>query len=102
VSRRTRFGVFSRAPRGVAGAQLGPCYHQFCDNLRGDGHNAALCAQLAEDCELVGNGNVDALDVNSDAIAASVLTFAYDTSVVNAVAGKRGKSKRLFKFGDVR
>ena len=87
---------------GVAGAQLDPCYHQFCDNLRGDGHNAALFAQLAEDYELVGNVNVDALDVNSDALAATVLTFAYDTSSVNAVAGKAGRSNGLFKFGETR
>ena len=85
---------------GVAGAQLDPCYHAFCDNLRGDGHNAALFAQLAQDYELVGNVNVDALDVNSDAIAASVLTFAYDSSSVNAVAGKPGRSNGLFKLGD--
>ncbi len=87
---------------GVAGAQLDPCYHQFCDNLRGDGHNAALFAALAEDYELVGNVNVDALDVNSDAIAATVLTFAYDSSSVNAVAGKPGKSNGLYKFGEPR
>jgi Zn-dependent M28 family amino/carboxypeptidase len=85
---------------GVAGAQLDPCYHQFCDNLRGDGQNAALFDQLSEDYELIGNVNVDALDVNSDAVAASVLTFAYDTSSVNAVAGETGKG--LFKFGDPR
>src|SRR4029079_8206862 len=83
---------------GVADAPLDPCYHQFCDNLRGDGHNAALFSQLAQDYELVGNINVDALDVNSDAIAASVLTFAYDSSSVNAVAGKPGKSNGLYKF----
>jgi len=82
---------------GVAGAQLDPCYHQFCDNLRGDGQNAALYAQLREDYELVGNINVDALDVNADAIATAVLTFAYDTSTVNAVAGKPGKSNGLYK-----
>jgi hypothetical protein len=87
---------------GVAGAQLDPCYHQFCDNLRGDGHNNALFAQLAQDYELVGNVNVDALDTNSDAIAASVLTFANDTSSVNAVAGKPGKSNGLYKFGETR
>ena len=82
---------------GVAGAQLDPCYHAFCDNLRGDGQNAALYAQLREDYELVGNINVDALDVNADAIATAVLTFAYDTSTVNAVAGKPGKSNGLYK-----
>ena len=71
---------------GVAGAQLDPCYHAFCDNLRGDGHNAALFdAAAREDYELVGNVNVDALDANSDAVAATVLTFAYDTSF-----GERG------------
>jgi Zn-dependent M28 family amino/carboxypeptidase len=84
---------------GVAGAAYDPCYHAFCDNLRGDGQPAALYAQLRQDYELVGNINVDALDVNSDAIATAVLTFAYDTSTVNAVAGKPGKSKGLFKNG---
>ena len=87
---------------GVAGAQLDPCYHAFCDNLRGDGHNVALFDALAEDYELVGNVNVDALDTNSDAVAASVLTFAYDTSSVNAVAGKSGNSNGVFKFGETR
>ena len=38
--------------------------------------------------------------MNSDAIATSVLTFAYDTSTVNGVAGKPGKSKGLYKSGD--
>jgi Zn-dependent M28 family amino/carboxypeptidase len=87
---------------GVAGAQLDPCYHAFCDNLRGDGHNVALFNQLAQDYELVGNVNVGALDVNSDAIAATILTFANDTSSVNAVAGKPGRSNGLFKFGETR
>ena len=87
---------------GVAGAAYDPCYHSFCDNLFGDGQNEALYDQLREDYTLVGNINVDALDVNSDAIATSVLTFAYDTSTVNGVPGKRGKSKGLFKNGSVR
>jgi Zn-dependent M28 family amino/carboxypeptidase len=82
---------------GVAGAAYDPCYHQFCDNYRGDGQNVALYDQLRADYSLVGNVNVDALDVNSDAVATAVLTFAYDTSTVNAVAGKRGQSKGLFK-----
>ncbi|MBE2320705.1 M28 family peptidase [Solirubrobacter sp. CPCC 204708] len=84
---------------GVAGAAFDPCYHSFCDNLRGDGQNVALYDALREDYELVGNVNVHALDVNSDAIATSVLTFAYDTSTVNAVAGKPGKGKGLTKSG---
>ena len=82
---------------GVAGAAFAPCYHAFCDNLRGDGQPAALYAQLHEDYELVGNINLDALDVNADAIATAVLTFAYDTSTVNAVAGKPRKSNGLYK-----
>ena len=82
---------------GVAGAAYDPCYHAFCDNLRGDGQNVALYDALREDYELVGNINVHALDVNSDAIATAVLTFAYDTSTVNGVAGKPGKSKGLYK-----
>jgi Zn-dependent M28 family amino/carboxypeptidase len=84
---------------GVAGAAFDPCYHAFCDNLTGAGQNVALYNLLREDYELVGNINVHALDVNSDAIATAVLTFAYDTSSVNAVAGKPGKSKGLFKPG---
>jgi Zn-dependent M28 family amino/carboxypeptidase len=87
---------------GVAGAALDPCYHSFCDNLRGDGQNAALYAQLEEDYDLVGNINTHALDVNSDVIAATTLTFAFDTSTVNGVRapGKShgaGKSMDAFK-----
>ena len=82
---------------GVAGAAYDPCYHQFCDNLTGAGQPAALYAALREDYALIGNVNVHALDVNSDAIAAAVLTFAYDTSTVNGVPGKPGKSKGLYK-----
>lgn len=80
---------------GVAGAQLDPCYHAPCDILTGEGHDDALYAALAEDYELVGNVNVDALDVNSDAIATAVLTFAYDTSAVNGVPGKPGNSRGI-------
>jgi Zn-dependent M28 family amino/carboxypeptidase len=86
---------------GVAGAQYDPCYHAFCDNLRGDGQNVALYNALREDYELVGNINVHALDVNSDAIATAVLTFGYDTSTVNGVPGKPGKSKGLYKSENV-
>jgi Zn-dependent M28 family amino/carboxypeptidase len=84
---------------GVVGAAYDPCYHQFCDNLRGDGQDEMLYDALREDYELVGNVNVHALDVNADAIATSVLTFAYNTSTVNAVAGKPGESKGLYKSG---
>jgi Zn-dependent M28 family amino/carboxypeptidase len=86
---------------GVAGAAYDPCYHRFCDNLTGDGQPAALYTALREDYELIGNINVHALDVNSDSIAASVLTFAYDTSTVNGVPGKPGNSNGLYKSGTV-
>jgi hypothetical protein len=60
------------------------------------GQNVALYNALRGDYELVGNVNVYALDVNSDAVATAVLAFANDTSTVNAVAGK---SKGLYKSG---
>ncbi|MDT0141636.1 M28 family peptidase [Microbacterium sp. PRC9] len=53
---------------GVAGQQYDPCYHLACDDI----DNLAL----------------DALDVNSDAIAAAVMTYAYSTETVNGVPGK--------------
>lgn len=55
---------------GAAGIAYDPCYHQACDTI--------------------GNVNTHALDVNSDAIATVVLTFAIDTKLVNGVAGKPG------------
>jgi Zn-dependent M28 family amino/carboxypeptidase len=54
---------------GTAGQQYDPCYHQACDDI----DNLAL----------------DALDVNSDAIATAVLTYAYSTESVNGVVGKK-------------
>ena len=50
---------------GTAGIAYDPCYHQPCDNRS--------------------NLNLTALDVNSDAIATAVITFAFDTSAVNGV-----------------
>lgn len=87
---------------GVPGAAYDPCYHAACDNLTGEGQNEALYDQLREDYDLVGNINVHALDVNADALAAAVITFAYDTSAVNEVRvpGKShgaGKSADAFK-----
>ncbi|GAA4410406.1 M28 family metallopeptidase [Fodinibacter luteus] len=71
---------------GVPGASYDPCYHQPCDNLTGAGQDAELYAALEEDYDLVGNVNAFALDVNSDAVAASIITFAFDTSTVNDVS----------------
>ncbi len=53
---------------GTVGAQYDPCYHAACDTY----DNVAL----------------HALDVNSDAIAIAVLTYAYSTETVNGVVGK--------------
>jgi Zn-dependent M28 family amino/carboxypeptidase len=53
---------------GTAGQQYDPCYHLRCDTYA--------------------NNNDYALDVNSDAIAYTVLQFAMNTEVVN---GQRGK-----------
>ena len=78
---------------GVAGASYDPCYHQACDNLTGAGQNTALYDQLRADYTLIGNINVHALDVNSDAIATAVLTFAYDTSTVNGAPGHPGRGQ---------
>ena len=77
---------------GVAGASYDPCYHQPCDNLTGEGQDDDLYDLLREDYKLVGNINKHALDVNSDAIATSVLTFAKDTSTVNGDSGGSGKA----------
>ena len=75
---------------GVAGESYDPCYHSECDNLTGAGQDQAVYDALREDYTLVGNINVHALDVNSDAIATAVLTFAYDTSTVNGAPGHPG------------
>jgi Zn-dependent M28 family amino/carboxypeptidase len=53
---------------GTAGEQFDPCYHAACDTYE----------NVAE----------HALDVNSDAIAFSVLTFAYSTESVNGAPGR--------------
>jgi Zn-dependent M28 family amino/carboxypeptidase len=54
---------------GTLDAQFDPCYHAPCDTLD--------------------NVNLEALDVNSDAIAFAVLTYAYSTESVNGVPGRR-------------
>jgi Zn-dependent M28 family amino/carboxypeptidase len=54
---------------GEAGEQFDPCYHLACDTFA--------------------NNNDHALDVNTDAIAFAVLTFAYSTESVNGVRGQR-------------
>jgi len=73
---------------GLPGEAYDPCYHQACDSLTADGADQALYKALnkAYKQRLDGNVNRTALDVNSDALAAAVITFAFDTSTVNAGA----------------
>ncbi|MBW3604917.1 MAG: M28 family peptidase [Actinobacteria bacterium] len=75
---------------GVAGEQFDPCYHLECDNLfEGDPQrDAEVYAELDAENDLVGNVSLEALGVNSDAVAFAVLTLAYSTEDVNGVPGK--------------
>lgn len=54
---------------GAIGEQFDPCYHLACDSLD--------------------NVNDHALEINSELIAFSMLTFAYSTEAVNGVKGKK-------------
>jgi Zn-dependent M28 family amino/carboxypeptidase len=54
---------------GTAGDQFDPCYHAACDTYE--------------------NNNDQALEINADAIAFAVLTYAYSTESVNGVPGRR-------------
>ncbi|MFB9323048.1 M28 family peptidase [Cryptosporangium minutisporangium] len=73
---------------GVPDVAYDPCYHQACDSFNpvGDGADAATYQRLkaAYGKKLVGNVNVFALDLNSDAIADAVARLAFDTSGVSA------------------
>jgi aminopeptidase Y len=53
---------------GTAGDQYDPCYHLACDTFD--------------------NISLEALDVNSDAVAYATLQFAMNTEIVNGVKGK--------------
>ncbi len=75
---------------GVAGQSYDPCYHQACDSLTAvaDGADADVYAELGEENDLEGNVSLEALGVNSDAIAFAVLSLAYSTADVNGVPGE--------------
>jgi Zn-dependent M28 family amino/carboxypeptidase len=60
---------------GTAGQQFDPCYHIACDDID--------------------NLDLHALEVNSDAIAFVMLTYAYSTETVNGVPGKRVPGPKL-------
>ncbi|QBR93009.1 M28 family peptidase [Nocardioides euryhalodurans] len=81
---------------GVAGESYDPCYHQACDSLTpvADGADADVYAELGAENDLEGNVSLEALGVNSDAIAFTVLTLAYSTEDVNGVPGKRVPGSR--------
>ena len=64
---------------GTAGVAFDPCYHAACDDIT--------------------NISAHALDVNADAMAASIVTFAFDTSTVNGVSSP-GKSHGAGKSMD--
>jgi Zn-dependent M28 family amino/carboxypeptidase len=53
---------------GTEGDQYDPCYHLACDTFD--------------------NISLEALDVNSDAVAASVLSYGMNTETINGVRGK--------------
>ena len=53
---------------GTAGQQYDPCYHLACDTFD--------------------NVSLEALDVNSDAVAAAVLSYGMNTETVNGRSGK--------------
>ena len=59
---------------GVEGAQYDPCYHEPCDSLFPvrNGADAALYAELDRQYDMLGNLNLEALDVNSDAMATAI------------------------------
>ena len=89
---------------GLAGEQMDICYHDPCDSLtpEADGAPVGLHDALeATGYDLYGNLNTYALDVNADAIATSVLTFAYDTSTVNGEPRNPGKSRGPASQADI-
>jgi Zn-dependent M28 family amino/carboxypeptidase len=75
---------------GVSGQSYDPCYHQACDSLDpvGDGADEAVYSELDAENELAGNVSLEALGVNSDAIAFALLSLAYSTEDVNGVPGE--------------
>jgi Zn-dependent M28 family amino/carboxypeptidase len=69
---------------GLAGEQKDPCYHDPCDSFTPvkDGGDPEVYRQLDRLYPLIGNINLRALDVNADAIATAVITYAFDTSSI--------------------
>jgi Zn-dependent M28 family amino/carboxypeptidase len=74
---------------GLAGVQKDPCYHDPCDSFTPvrDGGDREIYRQLDRMYPLLGNINLRAFDVNADAIATAVITYAMDTSSIPPRAG---------------
>ena len=68
---------------GLAG-QYDPCYHLACDSYPVNGHPD--------------NINNTALDINSDAVAHAVLTFAQTTSSVNGTDNGSSSSTKSYEW----
>jgi Zn-dependent M28 family amino/carboxypeptidase len=87
---------------GVTGEQYDPCYHLACDSLTpvADGADADVYAELDAENDLEGNVSLEALGVNSDAIAFTLLTLAYSTEDVNGVRGKEVPGSRALDLPD--
>lgn len=69
---------------GLEGEQMDPCYHDPCDSFTPvrDGADAEVYRALDRQYPLLGNINLRAFDVNADAIATAVITYAFDTSSI--------------------
>lgn len=69
---------------GLAGVSKDPCYHEPCDSFTPvrDGADPDIYRQLDQVYPLIGNINLRALDVNADAIATALITYAFDTSSI--------------------
>jgi Zn-dependent M28 family amino/carboxypeptidase len=64
---------------GTAGQQYDPCYHRACDTID--------------------NLSLEVFDLNLDAVAFTVMTYAYSTETVNGEVGKKVPGPRSAVFG---
>ena len=76
---------------GVAGAAYDPCYHSFCDNLRGDGQTRRALRPAARGLRPRRQRQHLRPRRQRRRRATAVITFAFDTSTVNGVRAP-GKS----------
>ncbi|TQS40405.1 M28 family peptidase [Cryptosporangium phraense] len=72
---------------GVPDVAYDPCYHQACDGFARTGADAAAYQKIIKAYgkkKIVGNLNVFALDLNTDAIADAVARLSFDTTGISA------------------